>query len=158
MTDSSQREPTHLVVIDETDESMAALRYAARHASTSGGGVMLLSVIAKPEFLLSGGVQDLMLAEAQEAAEALLARKAEEVVALGGSRPALVVRQGKPTEEVARVVEENRSIHALVLGAAAKGAPGPLVSFFSGEHAGNLPCVVVIVPGGLDIDAIDRLT
>ena len=119
---------------------------------------MLLSVIAKPEFLLSGGVQDLMLAEAQEAAEALLARKAEEVVALGGSRPALVVRQGKPTEEVARVVEENRSIHALVLGAAAKGAPGPLVSFFSGEHAGNLPCVVVIVPGGLDIDAIDRLT
>jgi hypothetical protein len=98
-----------------------------------------------------------MAAEAEEAAQALLARKAEEVIAIGGIRPALAVRQGKPTEQVAKVVEEDRSIRALVLGAAAKGAPGPLVSFFAGERAGNLPCVVVIVPGGLSDEAIDRL-
>jgi nucleotide-binding universal stress UspA family protein len=148
---------TFLVVIDDTAESAAALRYAARRAKAAGGGVMLLHVMPKPEFLLSGGVQELMAAEAEEAAQALLARKAEEVIAIGGIRPALAVRQGKPTEQVAKVVEEDRSIRALVLGAAAKGAPGPLVSFFAGERAGNLPCVVVIVPGGLSDEAIDRL-
>lgn len=149
---------TFLVVIDDTDESMAALRFAAGRAKTTSGQVMLLSVIPKPEFLLSGGVQELMAAEAVEAAEALLARKADEVFEMSGIRPSLQVREGKPTEEVAKTVEENRTIRALVLGAAAKGAPGPLVSFFSGEQAGNLPCLVIIVPGALDAEAIDRLT
>lgn len=153
-----QAGPTYLVVIDDTEESAASLRYATRKASAAGGRVMLLYVTPEPEFLLSGGVQELIAAEAQEAAEALLARKADEVFAIGGIRPSIAIRQGKPPEEVAKAIEEDRSIHTLVLGAAAKGAPGPLVSFFSGERAGNLSCVVVIVPGGLDAEAIDRLT
>ncbi len=62
----------------------------------------------------------------------------------------------KAVDEVGALLTEN-AIHTLVLGAAAKGAPGPLVSHFSGERAGNLPCVVVIVPGGLSPEAIDRL-
>lgn len=149
---------TYLVVVDDTDESVSALRYAAARARAVGGNVMLLHIIPKPEFLLSGEVQEMIAAEAEEAAQALLSRKADDVAAISGVRPALAIREGSPTDEVAKVIEEDSSVHALVLGAAARGAPGPLVSFFSGERAGNLPCVVVIVPGGLDAAAIDRLT
>lgn len=148
--------PNYLVVVDDTDESALAMRYAAVRAKMTGGNIMLVHIVPKPEFLLSGGLQDMIAAEAQEAAEALLSRKADEVMTLSGQRPALVIREGKAVDEVGRILTENK-VHALILAAAAKGAPGPLVSHFSGERAGNLPCVVVIVPGGLDPEAIDRL-
>lgn len=148
--------PNYLVVVDDTDESALAMRYTALRAKMTGGNIMLAHVVPKPEFLLSGGLQDMIAAEAQEAAEALLSRKADEVMALSGQRAALIIREGKAVDEVSQMLTEN-NVHALILGAAAKGAPGPLVSHFSGERAGNLPCVVVIVPGGLDPDAIDRL-
>ena len=148
--------PNYLVVVDDTDESALAMRYAALRAKMTGGNIMLAHVVHKPEFLLSGGLQDMIAAEAQEAAEALLSRKADEVMALSGQRAALIIREGKAVDEVSQMLTDN-NVHALILGAAAKGAPGPLVSHFSGERSGHLPCVVVIVPGGLDPDAIDRL-
>ena len=148
--------PNYLVVVDDTDESALAMRYAALRAKMTGGNIMLAHVVHKPEFLLSGGLQDMIAAEAQEAAEALLSRKADEVMALSGQRAALIIREGKAVDEVSQMLTDN-NVHALILGAAAKGAPGPLVSHVSGERAGNLPCAVVIVPGGLDPDAIDRL-
>ena len=46
---------------------------------------------------------------------------------------------------------------ALVLGAAADGAPGPLVTHFAGE-VGALPVPLMIIPGSLDREAIDRLS
>ncbi len=156
MTAPETATPNYLVVVDDTDESALAMRYAAIRAKMTGGNIMLVHIVPKPEFLLSGGLQDMIAAEAQEAAEALLSRKADEVMTLSGQRPALVIREGKAVDEVGRILTENK-VHALILGAAAKGAPGPLVSHFSGERAGNLPCVVVIVPGGLDPEAIDRL-
>ncbi|MBW7946593.1 MAG: universal stress protein [Sphingomonadaceae bacterium] len=156
MTAPETATPNYLVVVDDTDESALAMRYAAVRAKMTGGNIMLVHIVPKPEFLLSGGLQDMIAAEAQEAAEALLSRKADEVMTLSGQRPALVIREGKAVDEVGRILTENK-VHALILGAAAKGAPGPLVSHFSGERAGNLPCVVVIVPGGLDPEAIDRL-
>lgn len=156
MTAPETATPNYLVVVDDTDESALAMRYAAIRAKMTGGNIMLVHIVPKPEFLLSGGLQDMIAAEAQEAAEALLSRKADEVMTLSGQRPALVIREGKAVDEVGRILTENK-VHALILAAAAKGAPGPLVSHFSGERAGNLPCVVVIVPGGLDPEAIDRL-
>ena len=49
-------------------------------------------------------------------------------------------------------------VAALVLGAAASGPPGVLVSHFAGADAGKLPCPIMIIPGGLDAEAIDRLS
>ena len=51
-----------------------------------------------------------------------------------------------------------RSIAALVLGAAAGGAPGKLVAHFTGTDAGALPVPVMIIPGSLTREAIDRLS
>jgi hypothetical protein len=46
----------------------------------------------------------------------------------------------------------------LVLGAAASGAPGPLVSHFAGADAGVLAIPLMIIPGSLSREAIDRLS
>ena len=147
----------YLVVIDDTPESRVALRFAARRAAKNGGRVSLLHVIAPVDFIQWGGVQEVMEAEAQAKAEALLTQVADEVMTETGIRPSISVRSGSPAEQVLKALGSDDSIHMLVLGAASKGAPGPLVAFFSGETAGQLPCPVVIVPGGLSEEAIDRL-
>lgn len=146
-----------LVVVDDTPESRLALRYAARAAQRAEGKLTLLSVVPPPEFVQWGGVQKAMQDEAVERAETVLAAAADDVAALGGLLPSASVRMGKPIEEVQAALRADPDLHVLVLGAAHKGPPGPLVSFFSGEAAGGLRCLVVIVPGGLDAEAIDRL-
>lgn len=148
---------SYLVIIDDTPESRVALRFAARRAAKNAGRVSLLHVIAPIDFIQWGGVQEVMEAEAQAKAETLLMQVADEVMTETGIRPSISVRSGTPTEQVLKALGSDDSIHTLVLGAASKGAPGPLVSFFSGEAAGQLPCPVVIVPGGLSEEAIDRL-
>ncbi|QMW24394.1 universal stress protein [Sandaracinobacteroides saxicola] len=148
---------TYLVVIDSTPESRLALRYAALRASHVGAQVKLLHVIEPARFIQWGGVQAAMEAEAEEAAELLLGEIQNEVTTLTGKRPEAIIRRGKAAETVLAVVKEDDSIRALVLAAAAKGSPGPLIDFFSGEAAGSMPCLVMIVPGGIGREALDRL-
>ena len=149
---------TYLVVVDATPESRVALRYAALRAAHVDARVVLLHVLPAAEFIQWGGVQELIEAEAQAQAQALLAGVADELLALAGQRPGMIVRQGEATAAVLETIADDPSIRALVLGAAVKGAPGPLVSFFAGEQAGTLPCLVMIVPGGLDDARLADLT
>ena len=48
---------------------------------------------------------------------------------------------------IREMIAANPEIAALVLGAAASGAPGPLVTHFAGAEAGALPVPVMIIPG-----------
>ena len=75
-----------------------------------------------------------------------------------GIHPSIMVQAGDPIPLIRKVIVDNPNIAALVLGAAATGAPGPLVTHFAGVEAGQLPCPVMVVPGGLDTDALDRLS
>ena len=152
------RGPGYLLVVDDSEEGRRALRYAARRAKAIGGQMTLLYVIPPAEFVQWGSVQDMIAAEAQEEAERALAEAADQVTALADIIPSLMVRKGKLTEEISAVIEEDEHLSAIVLGAASRGAPGPLVSHFTGERAGALPVVVIVVPGALADEAIDRLT
>jgi len=147
-----------LVVVDDTPESRVALRYAALRASHVDGRVILLHTMPATEFMQWGGVQELLEAEARAKAEALLAAVADELFILSGQRPGMIVRDGEATTAVLETVAADPSIRALVLGAATSGVPGPLVTFFAGERAGALPCLVMIVPGGLDDVRLAELT
>ena len=55
-------------------------------------------------------------------------------------------------------MDEVDGLAALVLGAAANGPPGPLVAHFAANESGNLPCPVMVVPGCLSKEEIDRLS
>lgn len=155
MTEAAE---TFLTIIDDTPESARALRFAALRAQHTGARVSLLHVLKPTQFVQWGGVQQDIEAESEEIAKTLLAERAAEVEALTGQRPSVRLGRGKATEAILDVLTNDRTIRALVLAAAAKGKPGPLVDFFSGERAGQLPCVVMIVPGGISDADLDRLT
>ncbi len=149
---------TYLVVIDDNDESRVALRFAARRAAKTGGAVEIVALIPPPEFVQWGGVQAAMEEEARLRADALVAQAAGELIEETGLRPSITVRVGDPVAAVREMLEQRPETAALVLGAAASGAPGPLVAHFSGNDAGKLPCPVMIIPGSLSDEALDRLS
>src|SRR3546814_10047947 len=91
--------------------------------------------------------------EAETRAQGLLAQIAGEMMDDAGIRPAIMVRQGDTAAVVAEVLAGGHDFHALVLGPAAKGGPGPLVSYFAGEPAGQLRCPVMLIHGALSDEA-----
>ena len=100
-----------LIVVDETPECMNAMRFAARRAQKTGGGVT-------PEF---------------------------------------AIREGKKTEEVLAIIEEDADIGVLVLGAGEGEGPGPLVSYLVTKMGHRLPVPVTVVPGGMTLERIDAV-
>jgi nucleotide-binding universal stress UspA family protein len=146
----------YLVVMDETQEARAALRYAAQRAARTGGVVELLAIIEPPEFVQWGGVQAAMEEEARLRAEAMVLQASSAIAEEAGLTPTVAVRQGEPAKAVAEHLNDRGDIAALVLGAAADGSPGPLVTHFAGV-AGSLSCPLIVVPGGLGDEALDAL-
>ena len=149
---------TYLAVVDDTPEAENALRFAARRAAKTGGTVLVLAMIEPAEFVAWGGVQATMEDEARQRAEGLVASVSGTVFDEAGVRPSILVRQGEAIDIIRELLSDNDAIAALVLGAAATGSPGPLVSHFAGADAGKLPCPVMIIPGSLTRDAVDRLS
>ncbi|WP_425228247.1 universal stress protein [Sphingomonas sp.] len=149
---------TYLVVIDDTPEAAVALRFAARRAVKTGGGVEILSLVEPQEFIAFAGVQATIEEEARLHAEGLVAGAAGTLIAESGLRPAITVRSGEGPKVIRELIAANPAIAALVLGAAASGAPGPLVAHFAGTDAGALPVPLMIVPGSLTVEGIDRLS
>lgn len=149
---------TYLVVVDDSPEAEVALRFAARRAVRTGGSVEILALIPPSEFVQWGGVQATMEEEARQHAEALVSGAAGTLLRESGVTPSIVVRQGDGAKIVREMIAGNPDVAALVLGAAASGAPGPLVSHFAGADAGTLPVPVMIIPGSLTGEAIDRVS
>ena len=149
---------TFLVVADETAEGAKAIRYAALRAQHTNARLMLVVVLQPTQFLQWGSAQQEIEAEAEDQAKLLLANRAADVEALTGARPELRIVRGRSGEAVLELLQQDRSIRALVLAAAAKGKPGPLVEYFASERAGSLPCMVMIVPGAISDEELDRLT
>ena len=148
-----------LVVVDQTPECMVALRFAARRAARTQGGVTMLFILPRTEMQHWLGVEEMMRAEAREAAEDRLSGLAEEVRALAGVLPEFAIREGDPVEEVLAHLEEDPAIGVLVLGADAAGDnPGPLVSALVAKRGGRMPIPVTVVPGSLSLDEIDAIT
>lgn len=149
---------TYLVVIDDNDAARVALRFAARRAAKTGGTVEILALVAQQEFVQWGAVQATLEEEARLRAEAMVAQAASALIEDTGVMPSITVRQGDPAAVVRALLAEQPHVAALVLGAAASGPPGKLIAHFAGADAGQLPCPLMIVPGSLDDEAIDRLS
>ncbi|VAW00120.1 Universal stress family protein [hydrothermal vent metagenome] len=149
---------TYLVVIDETDEASIALRFASRRAMKTNGALHILALVESEGFVAWGGVQATLEEEAKNRAEALVSSAAGTLFEETGIRPSITVKEGKGPKVVRKMMENVEDLGALVLGAASTGAPGPLVTHFAGTEAGNLPCPVMVVPGSLSKEEIDRLS
>jgi nucleotide-binding universal stress UspA family protein len=146
------------VVIDDSPEAEIALRFAARRAAKTGGGVEILTMLPPQEFIAFGGVQATIEEEARQNAEALVQRAAGTLFAESGIVPAITVRDGEGPKVIRETLAANPEIAALVLATAASGAPGALVTHFTGADAGTLSVPIMIVPGSLTPEQIDRLS
>lgn len=146
-----------LAVVDETLESARAVRYAGMRAKNSNGGLVLLYVISDADFNQWIGVAEVMRAEAREEADAIMAKVAQNVRENIGHEPELVIREGKATEQIMQLIEEDRDIAILVLAASSsKEGPGPLVTAVTGRST-PFPIPVTIVPDSLTEEGIDAL-
>jgi nucleotide-binding universal stress UspA family protein len=136
-----------------------ALRYAARRAARTGGRVALLYVIEPSDLQQWMAVETLMREERRAAAEQLLQRLSAEVGDLAGSLPIVHIREGRRSDELLALLDEEPSVSILVL-AASTGpqGPGPLISALVGKMAGQLRVPLTIVPGGLSDEQIALVT
>jgi nucleotide-binding universal stress UspA family protein len=147
-----------LVVIDETPECDRAVAFAAFRVRRTGGTVVLLSVIDASDFQQWLGVEDIMRAEAREAAERLLDARIARIAAIGPVAVETVIREGRALEQIERLIAEDRGIAILVLAASATAeGPGPLVSAFATRGANALPIPVTIVPGTMSDPEIEAV-
>jgi len=148
-----------LVVVDDSPEFDAALRYAARRARSTGGRVVLLRVLPDSTDEHWSGVREEIQRQQRAEAETLLSRLGEEANQRSGGQPVFLIETGEPLDAIRKVVGEDPDIKILVLASAGGGKAGPLVSAFLKQGAAftgrKLP--VTIVPGELTDAEIEDL-
>ena len=147
-----------LVVLDNSQECLNAMRFAAMRAAHTGGGVEVLAVIEPEEFNHWIGVGDIMREEARDRINAHFEVFAKWMRDRQGVDPELVIREGEPVPEILAQVSEDAEIGVLVLGAGtdSKG-PGPLVTQLT-KSSGSLPIPITIVPGNLSKARLEAIT
>lgn len=149
-----------LVVVDDSPEFDAALRYAARRARSTGGRVALLAVIPDTSDEHWAGVRGEIQRQQRAEAEILLNRLGAEAAERSGAPPIFLIEEGDAQAAIRKAVGEDPEIKILVLASAGGGkSPGPLVSAVLKHGAAftgrKLP--VTIVPGELTDSEIEDL-
>lgn len=150
-----------LVIASDYPEARLAAFFAGRRARRSGARVILLHVLEPPEFGHWATVAETMRAEATDKAEAVLREFAAEVKAQSGEDPEQVIREGALADELRGLIEEDKRIAFLFLGASTEpSGPGPLVAALANKPAylGARPIPVVVVPGSVTRDELRKLS
>lgn len=149
-----------LVVVDDSPEFEAALRYASRRARSTGGRVAMLRIIPGGSDEHWSGVREEIQRQQRAEAEALLARLGEDAAARSGATPLFLIEEGDPQSAIRKVCGDDSEIKILVLaaGGGSRG-PGPLVSAVlkQGAAFGGRKLPVTIVPGELSDAEIEDL-
>jgi len=147
-----------LLILDDSQECLNAMRFAAMRAARTGGGVEVLAVIPPEEFNHWIGVSDIMRSEARERIEVHFEVFAKWMRDRQGIDPELVIREGEPIQEILAQVKDDPEIGVLVLWAGTdKKGPGPLVTQLT-KNAGSLPIPMTIVPGDLSKERLEAIT
>ncbi|MDX2263597.1 MAG: universal stress protein [Hyphomicrobiales bacterium] len=149
-----------LVIVDESPEMETALAYAVRRSQRTGGGLVLLYIIEPPETTHWLGVEAAFRDEAKAKAMAVFRLSTRKIHNWGFTdvTPEEHIREGKRADEIMKLIEEDRDIGILVLGASVDTAgPGPLVASLAGAKAGTFPIPITVVPGKLSLDDIAGL-
>ena len=158
-TTTEDHERVFLCVVDDSEELSQALRFACRRATRTGGRVALFYVVEPADFQHWVAVGNLMSEERREEAEEMLQVIASVVQKRTGTTPIIYIREGKITEELISLIDEETNISVLVLGAATgPEGPGPLVSYLVQKMAGRLRVPITIIPGSLSDEQIDSIT
>ncbi len=151
-TDGHKRK--FLVIVDESPEGEAALYYAARRAEHTFGRLSLLFVIQPASMSHWLGVEQAFREEQHNKARAVFRLRGRKLKTWGFDIvPEEIVREGPLADEIVKLIEEDREIGILVLGASATRPD--LGRCFrclaAGAKAGTFQIPMTIVPGNLTI-------
>ena len=146
-----------LVIVDDSEELNVAIRFAAKRAQSTKGGITLLNVIEQFDPQQWQSIEDIILQEAREKAQEKLQKWSKVINDLTNIVPELIIKEGTTSEKIIETLEEDNAIRFLVLAAAESDQPGPLVSPLAGQKSGKLPVPIVIIPQGLSDELIDDL-
>ena len=149
---------TYLVIVDDSAEARVALRFAARRAAKTSGRIEVLGIVEPQDFVQFGGVQAAIEEEQRLRIEGVVSSSVGEILDESGIEAQIIVQQGEPVKVVREFIGGREDVHALVLGAAPNGHPGPLVDHFTDGDAGQLPCPVMIIPGSLSDERLEQLS
>ncbi len=150
-----------LVIVDESPEVETALYYAASRMQRSSGSLVLLYIIVPQEFQHWINVRQQQIEEETAKAKALFRLMRRKLNLAGYENVACeeIIREGSKGEEIRKLIDEDKDIAVLVLGASADPAgPGPLVSSLAaGSAMGKFPIPITIVPGTLELEEVRSL-
>lgn len=145
-----------LIIADETPEFLKVLRLASKRAEKIGGSILMLRIIPPADFQHWTSVKDLMEEEAMQEAQEMVDGYAREIKRISGLDTEIVIRKGKPEEVISKIIEEDQDIHLLVLGADVDGDPGPLIRSFREVLLNVLHMPVLVVPGNMTDEELDK--
>ena len=147
-----------LVVLDDSQECLNAMRFAALRAAHTGGGVEVLAVIPPDEFNHWIGVGAVMREEARDRINAHFEVFAKWMRDKQQVDPELVIREGEAVTEIIAQIADDPEVGVLVLGAGVSNkGPGPLVTQLT-KSAGTLPIPITIVPGDIAKEKLEAIT
>ena len=147
-----------LVVLDDSQECLNAMRFAALRAAHTGGGVEVLAVIPPDEFNHWIGVGAVMREEARDRINAHFEVFAKWMRDKQHIDPELVIREGEAVAEIIAQIAEDPEVGVLVLGAGTSNkGPGPIITQLS-KSAGTLPIPITIVPGDITKEKLEAIT
>jgi len=149
---------TYLVIADGSPEFQVALNYALHMAQIRRGHVALARIIEPVVFTEWQGVESAAREEARVKAETDLEALAGQAKLQSGITPSLIIREGDRHDEIIAIAKGNPALVAIVLGASLhKGSPGPLVSYFTAKGISQIAVPVIIVPGHLQLEDVNKL-
>ena len=147
-----------LVVLDDSQECLNAMRFAALRAAHTGGGVEVLAVIPPDEFNHWIGVGAVMREEARDRINAHFEVFAKWMRDKQHIDPELVIREGEAVAEIITQIAEDPEVGVLVLGAGTSNkGPGPIITQLT-KSAGTLPIPITIVPGDITKEKLEAIT
>ena len=146
-----------LIIVDDSEELSTAIRFAAKRALNTKGGIVLVNIIEYTDPQQWQSVEDIIIQEARDDAEKKLQKWSKIVHDMSGITPEILIKEGITSEKILEFLEEDDQIRFLVLAAAEGEEPGPLVSLLAGKKSGILPVPVVVIPSAITNDSIDDL-
>ena len=146
-----------LVIIDDSPELETAVRFAAKRAHNTKGGIVLLNIIEHSDPQQWQSIEEIIKQESRDYSEQKLKKWSQIVHDISGATPEIVIKEGITSECIIEFLQEDDQIRFLVLAAAEGDEPGPLVSLLAGKKSGILPIPVVVIPSGISNDSIDDL-
>tara|TARA_B100000965_G_C19492426_1_gene713629 strand:- start:465 stop:938 length:474 start_codon:yes stop_codon:yes gene_type:complete len=150
-----------LVVADGTKEMEVALQYACARSKKTNRKIIIATFIEPVDVLTTQGVTEIMQNEAREEAEKKLQFASSIVKETTGITPVLHVREGEIIQELKSLIDEEKNINVLVLGANVddkEKKTGSIINSLITKELTNFRIPIMIVPGNFSKEHISHIT